>query len=101
MRAGLKCSAHLYKRVKGKNGDLFKCQRCPHYCTEAMVIGQTAECWYCKKPFLMNVKVLLHKPHCGCRIGTRPDKIKNPKKKSETVQLAKEAVFENLLKRLG
>src|SRR5262245_1563356 len=96
----VRCDAHLYKRVKRKKGDMYKCQRCPHYCTEVNVIGQTAECWYCNKLFLMTVKSLLHKPQCGCRAGTKPWKSKN-KEKSSTVQMARNAVFENLMKKLG
>lgn len=88
----MRCDAHLYKRIKRPSGYVYKCQRCPHYIGEDLVIGRLAECWYCHEQFKMTINALLLKPHCGCRFGTRT---------KGNLKAAKEAIFDQLMKRMG
>lgn len=69
----MRCSAHSYERVKNKSTGtvIYKCQKCPHWCTESQVIGRSASCRYCDNTFIMNREVLLKKPHCGCKFKKR------------------------------
>ena len=89
-----RCDAHLYKRIKREKSTLYKCQRCPHYISEDLVIGRAAECWRCHRTFSMNFHSLLLKPHCGCMIGSRSTSNDNLKE-------AKEAIYDSLIKKLG
>ena len=90
-----RCESHLFKRIKkeGKE-DIYKCQNCPAYYRETIVIGQSAICWKCRNVFIMGPNNLKHKPTCSCMVGSKT-------KESTNVKTAKEVVIESLLSKLG
>ena len=70
--------AHRYKRVKlGKNGfEVYKCYKpgCTHYIRKELVIGAIAECWRCRKEFVMTpMNAKQAKPHCNACTRTRKE----------------------------
>jgi len=90
-----RCDVHKLKRVRkeGKQ-DIYKCQLCPAYYTESIVVGHQTTCWKCGRSFIMNVNSMLHKPMCGCQLGSKS-------KVSTTVKDAKQTVIDALLSKVG
>jgi hypothetical protein len=69
---------HRYERVDigvNKKYEVYKCTLpdCPHYISEALVVGRKSICWRCGNVFTIQKNLLFKKPHCSDCIERKVD----------------------------